>query len=81
MHIGAEDEVAELGERQEDDAEHDGEGDEVLGGVVDGCRHVAHRVGEVEVFEQLQQRIMPSSASVQLGEKIAVNRFTSYSQH
>ena len=58
MHIGAEDEVAELGERQEDDAEHDGEGDEVLGGVVDGCRHVAHRVGEVEVFEQLQQRTM-----------------------
>jgi len=53
LHVGAEDDIAELRERKEDDEEHDGERDELRRRSVDCYCDDAHRLSEVEVFEQL----------------------------
>jgi len=41
-HVGAVDDEAELGERKEDNEQHDGEGDEVFSRTVDCNRYDTH---------------------------------------
>ena len=54
VHVGAEDEVGELSEREEHDEEHDSETDQVRHWPVDGERQRAQRPREVNVLEQLR---------------------------
>ena len=53
LHLGAEDQVAELRKGQEDDEEHDGETGEILGAGGEGGGELSHGLVEADVFEHL----------------------------
>lgn len=55
IHLSAEDKVRQLGIRQEDDEEHDGEAEEVFGTSGHGCGELAHGPIEIDEFEELQR--------------------------
>jgi len=68
LHVGAEDEVAELRERKEDNAEHDGKVNEILRRTVDWNCQDAHGLDEVEVFEQLRALHIHTMIASALGD-------------
>jgi len=53
LDLGAKEQVAELGEGEEDDEEHDGEPRQVLGAAAQGRRQLRHRLVEADVLEDL----------------------------
>ena len=57
LEVWSEDEVAELGEGEEHDEEHDSEGCQVLGTAAQGRRQLRHRLVEADVLEYLQWEI------------------------
>ena len=54
--MSAEDEVSELGERKEDDEEHDGESGQIFGTSSECWGQLRHCLVETDVLENLQQQ-------------------------
>ena len=56
MYLGAENQVGQLAESQENDEEHESESDHVLGTASKGARQLVHRLVEGNVLENLKGR-------------------------
>ncbi len=56
LDLGAEDQVTELSEGQEDDEEHDSETCQVLGTARQGGGELGHRLVEADVLENLKEQ-------------------------
>ena len=54
LDLRAEDEIAELRERQEDDEEHDSKAGQILGTASQCRRQLCHRLVEADVLKHLQ---------------------------
>jgi hypothetical protein len=70
LDLSAEEEVAELGEGEEDDEEHDTEACDVLGAAGEGRGQLGHGLVEGDVFEQLD----PGAEYVDGHETVALQR-------
>lgn len=55
INLSAKDKVGQLGVRQEDDDEHDGEAEEVFGASRHGCGELAHGPVKIDELEELQK--------------------------
>ena len=58
LHLGSKQQVAELGEGQEDDEEHHSKPGQVLGALPQGRGQLGHRLVETDVLEDLENLII-----------------------
>ena len=73
LDLRAEDEIAELRERQEDDEEHDGEASQILGAARQSGGQLSHGFVEADVLKHLQLQQIPQMIYMRMRIRASTN--------